>query len=67
MCFDVLDEQHVYMMCSRSDGRVWRVFYHFAGATPCSSELLPMLRRLLLVMETVPVSTEHTSLLQKTL
>ena len=32
------------------------MFYHFAGATPCSNELHPMLRRLLLVMETVPVS-----------
>ena len=34
----------------------WLIFYHFAGATPGSSDLMSMLHRLLLMLEVVPES-----------
>ncbi|KAI0230069.1 hypothetical protein LSAT2_019536 [Lamellibrachia satsuma] len=40
----------------------WRVFYHFVGAVPGSTDLFSMLKRLLLEMEVVSQTNLPTSL-----
>ena len=48
-----------YNLLFRPEDGSWRLFYHYVGATPGSTELLPMLKRLLLAMQTVTVSSSH--------
>ena len=63
-CQNIQSYLHVVVCCAvYSVGRTdWRVFYHFVGAVPGSTDLFSMLKRLLLEMEVVSVSKSYCSM-----